>query len=142
MLDGLLPHIATLDMRTDNKGEDMNSITQHLPAYVEGFENVTVEFNDDDSLVSIPFVRRFSELKDFSHFAVSDNCLMAIYKDGFEWWVVGYIKEPWRLKLRKWDGAKYHALLDGKEVVLGKEVKYSCGNKLILYDGRVAENLR
>ncbi len=120
----------------------MNRITQHRPAYVEGLENTTVEFDDYESLVCIPFVKRFAEIPGFSHFAVSDNSLMAVYKEGFEWWVVGYIADPDAVKIKKWDGAKYHALLDGKEVVLGKEVKCSCGNTLTLYDGRVAENLR
>lgn len=120
----------------------MNRITQHRPAYVEGFENITVEFDDYESLVRIPFVKRFADSTGFSYFAVSGNCLMAIYKDGFEWWVVGYIEEPGSVSLREWEGAKYRALLDGKEVVLGKEVKFSYGNTLILYDGRTAENLR
>lgn len=121
----------------------MNKITQHIPDYVEGLENITEEFHDYDSLVNIPFVRRFSEVEHFSHFAISDNCLMAIYKEGFEWWVVGYISDPSSVKLRTWDGGKYHALLDGKEVVLvGNEVKFSCGNTLTLYDGRTVEELR
>lgn len=124
------------------KGEGMNRITQHRPAYVEGLENTTVEFDDYESLVRIPFVKQFAEITGFSHFAISDNALMAVYKEGFEWWVIGHIADPGAVKIKKWDGGKYHALLDGKEVVLGKEVKSSCGNMLTLYDGRVAENLR
>jgi len=119
----------------------MNTIRQYRPAFFEGFENETVEFSTDEELINIPFVKNFSNDK-FSHYAVSDNHLMAIYDDGFEWWVIGTIQCPASVKLPKWNGGKYCALLEGKEVVLSKEVVSSCGDVLTLRDGRKAKNLR
>ena len=119
----------------------MNTIRQYRPAFFEGFENETVEFSTDEELVKIPFVKNFSHYN-FSHYAVSDSCLMAIYDDGFEWWVIGTIQYPASVKLPRWNGGKFRALLDGKEVVLSKEVISSCGDVLTLRDGRKAKNLR
>jgi hypothetical protein len=67
---------------------------------------------------------------------------MAIRKDGLEWWVLGYTKEP--VDLPKWEGWKFEArLADGTErIVSGSEVRSSCGDVLTLADGSVATNLR
>lgn len=119
----------------------MNTIRQYRPAFFEGFENELVEFSTDEELINIPFVKNFLNDK-FSHYSVSDNHLMAIYDDGFEWGVIGTIQYPALVKLPKWDGGKYHALLEGKEIVLNKEVVSSCGDVLTLRDGRKAKNLR
>jgi hypothetical protein len=132
---------AIIGAREDKGQKTMNSIRQYRPAYFEGFENETVDFSTTYELINIPFVKNFA-FGNFSHYAISDNCLMAIYDNGFEHWVVGFIKNPKSVKLPKWKGWKFRALLDGKEVVLSKEVVSSCGDVLTLRDGRKATNLR
>jgi hypothetical protein len=37
---------------------------------------------------------------------MSENHLMAISDNGHHWWVVGTIKDPSVIELRKWDGGK------------------------------------
>ena len=123
------------------KGKNMNTISQYCPTFFEGFENKTVEFSTDDDLINIPFVKNFAR-DNFSHYAMSGDCLMAIYDYGFDWWVIGTIQYPASVKLPKWNGGKYRALLDGKEVVLSNEIVSSCGDVLTLRDGRKAKNIR
>jgi hypothetical protein len=119
----------------------MNEINQHRPPYVDGYDNVCVCFSTDDELFEIPFVKCFRH-SNFSRYAMSGNHLMAIYDDGFEWWVIGTIKDPPSVHLPKWDGGKYRALLDGEPVILSRDVASSCGDVLTLKDGRTAKNLR
>ena len=97
----------------------MGSNTQHRPAYYTGYENKTVEFNSLEELLKIEFVDNFKkaynkpfpenisagmvDLMDygqdnagFYRFSISkrfngETILMAEYKQGKEWWVVGYI---------------------------------------------------
>ena len=80
----------------------MLSIRQYRPAFFEGFENETVEFSTTDELVDIPFVKNFCS-KEFSGFAISDEHLMATYKNGKEWWIVGTLNDPNLVKLPKWE---------------------------------------
>jgi len=73
----------------------MNEIRQYSPAFFSGFENQTVEFETISQLKSIPFVLNFTTTEDFCGFAISrdNNALVAVYKNGTEWWVVGFIKD-------------------------------------------------
>ncbi len=84
----------------------MNSkgiITQHRPAYFSGFGNGTNEFSSLEELFNIIFVDNFRKLPNgktdpnFHQFSISNhnkqNLLMAEYKDGYEWWVVGYVND-------------------------------------------------
>ena len=125
----------------------MNKFTQHVPNCVDIDRDrwVSFEFETLEELVNHPFVKRFSSPKkpDFSHFAIHNTYLMAIYDDGFKWWVLGSVATSEGLDLPKWQGWKFRALLDEQEIVLsGKDVVSSCGDRLELRDGRVATNLR
>lgn len=79
----------------------MNTITQYRPAFFEGFENETAEFDSLKSLMEIPFVKGFSDGKGFYQFSYSDEMLMAEFHEGTEWLVVGRMREP-VLGLPKW----------------------------------------
>lgn len=82
----------------------MATIKQYRPAFVSGFENQTVKFNSLEELFNIEFVDNFKfhifETKinnpDFHRFSISiqngHKILMAEYKQGTEWWVVGFIE--------------------------------------------------
>jgi hypothetical protein len=83
------------------KGKKMPTIRQYRPAFFEGFENETVEFSTTRELLDVPFVKNFCH-DGFSGFAVSDEHLMATYKNGKEWWVVGTLSDPHLVKLPKW----------------------------------------
>jgi len=79
----------------------MPTIRQYRPAFFEGFENETVEFSTTKELLDVLFVKKFCS-EGFSGFAVSDEHLMATYKNGKEWWVVGTLSNPSLVKLPKW----------------------------------------
>lgn len=79
----------------------MNAITQYRPAYFEGFENETVQFENLDEVFGIPWVKKFANDANFYRFSISENHLMAEYRDGREWWVVGKFLDP-NVALPKW----------------------------------------
>ena len=64
-------------------------IRQHIPGFCD-FEPQTAEYNSKESLLAIPFVNNFANQLTFYQFSLSDELLMAEYKEGAEWWVVGY----------------------------------------------------
>jgi hypothetical protein len=85
----------------------MATIIQYRPSYFSGYENAINEFNSLDELLNIEWVDAFKRLPNdqispsFHQFSInkwSDQndhkyVLIAEYKEGFEWWVVGYIDD-------------------------------------------------
>ncbi len=81
----------------------MELIRQYRPAYFTGYENEIKEFNSIEELLNIDFVKNFKYLsngevdKDFYQYSIGNNgerdILIAEYKEGYEWWVIGYINE-------------------------------------------------
>ena len=65
------------------------AVRQYRPAFFEGFENVTAEFDSGAELKGVPFVKQFAEMEGFHRFSVSDEHLMAEYQGGAEWCVIG-----------------------------------------------------
>ena len=122
----------------------MATFRQHIPAFVDiDGPPPVAEFSTTDELLALEIVHRYGKGPGFSHFAMSDNHLMEISDEGFEWWVVGSVSDPSAVDLPKWGGGKFRAELpDGSRVVLGSEVVSSCGDVLTLRDGTKARNLR
>jgi len=88
----------------------MNIFTPHLPNFVDNSVPVkSYNFETTEDLLQLEIVVEHSKDDGFSHFALSDNYLMKILNDGFEWWVIGYIKNIESIDLPKWAGAKYRA---------------------------------
>lgn len=79
----------------------MNEIQRYRPAFFEGFLSETVPFDTVPRLLEIPWVAHFKSRPDFHQFSIYGTALMAEYKDGSEWWVVGYLKNPY-IRLPKW----------------------------------------
>lgn len=73
-----------------------NKIRQHIPAFFGGFDQQTVDFETVEELLSISWVHHFSEHPDFHRFSLHKDgrTLMAEYKEGAYWLVVGFIKLP------------------------------------------------
>lgn len=64
-------------------------IKQYFPAFCD-FESNIESFDSNDELLNIPFVKKFRN-ENFYRFSISNNFLMAEYKNGFEWFVIGII---------------------------------------------------
>ena len=122
----------------------MNKFKQHIPNFVDVDEcSDWIEFETTQDLLKLEIVQRYGKRKDFSHFALSNSCLMEISDEGFHWWVVGYIADPSMVNLPQWEGRKHRAEMpDGSRVILTNEVVSSCGDVLTLRDGTKAKNLR
>lgn len=80
-----------------------NKIEMYRPGFVDD-DGKEYEFETTIDLLSIEDVNRFSEIPNFHRFSISRRgekfILMAEYKDGFEWWVVGYMSQ--RVDLPEW----------------------------------------
>jgi len=68
-----------------------NRIISHTHDYFLS-DNQMVGFDTTEELLEIDFVKGMSEIKDFYRYSVSGNHLMAEYKNGKEWWVIGTIR--------------------------------------------------
>jgi len=70
----------------------MNTVKQHLPTFVDTDEKpVVAEFDSTEDLLNLDFVKYYAELPDFYRFSIGGDLLMAEYKDGSSWWVIGSI---------------------------------------------------
>jgi hypothetical protein len=119
-----------------------NSIRQHRPDFVEGYPKALVEFDTLEELLAIPWVKNFSVLKTFHRYSVSGNCLIAEYRNGREWWVVGLLKNN-DVGLPKWDHGIYECWVDGRaRDIPGHDVSWSRGDQVGLRDGRVVKRRR
>lgn len=65
---------------------------QHIPAFIDGIESKTFDFNSVDELLNNDHVKSFSDDPNFIRFSVSGELLMAEYTN--RWWVVGYLSDP------------------------------------------------
>ena len=133
---------APIECVVINRGTTMNKFVQHIPSFVDHRgETPAADFETTEELLNLEVVKRYIH-EDFSHFALSDNCLMAVSDDGFKHWVVGFIKNAGDIDLPQWEGWKFRAELpNGNKVVLGSDVVSSYGDVLTLKDGTTAKNL-
>lgn len=116
-----------------------NAIRQYRPAFFEGFENETVEFSSLKEMLEIPWVKHFSTDPTFHQFSISNDNLMAEYREGREWWVVGFLKDP-NVELPAWNNGLYEVWDNGEpKDIPGHLVASTCGDKVVLRDGRVVE---
>jgi hypothetical protein len=79
-------------------------LTQHVPNFAEVDERDQITFTTLEEMLAGEWPARVKTYGDFHQFSLSNDCLMAEYKNGFEWWVVGYFSEgdPQTLGLPKW----------------------------------------
>jgi hypothetical protein len=93
-------------------------------------------FETTEDLLSLDSVKRFNEMG--AEFVMSDEHLMVITKEGFEWWVVGRVGKPEEVDLPKWGGPKILVRFDdGMEGVVTTEIYSICGDRITLRDGSV-----
>jgi hypothetical protein len=121
----------------------MATFRPHVPAFFDISEPPpATEFATTAQLLAIDRVARYRKKRGFSHFAMEDECLLAVLDDGHDWWVIGTVSDPSAVDLPKWGGWKFRAELpDGTQTVLGDEVVSCCGDVLTLRDGTKARDL-
>jgi hypothetical protein len=99
-------------------------------------------FSTTEELLALPGVRWYCDRPGVK-FVMSGGHLMALYKDGFEWWVVGRVGQPEKVNLPKWEGPKVRVKWNGIEkTVVGKEVLSMCGDEITLRDGSIAIRIK
>ena len=108
------------------------------------YKDGKIPFDTTEELLKFESVKQWKDDPNFSHFATSKNCLMAVLKDGFEWWVIGYVGNPELVDLPKWEGGKYKVQFDDGtiQVLTSKDLSYSCLDIAVLKDNRRATILR
>jgi hypothetical protein len=93
----------------------MNTIYQHVPAFAwdPRDEVKKADFNTLEELLQVPWVKVWEngfnvkgENIKFSHWALSENNLMAVYGENEAWWVVGYIETLSGIDLPEWEPPK------------------------------------
>lgn len=82
----------------------MNEFRQHFPSSCDFDNPKEIKFSTTEELLNLDAVSSWKEKNKFSHFAISNNSLMAIFDEGYRWWVIGYIKYPENVDLPKWEG--------------------------------------
>jgi hypothetical protein len=108
----------------------------HDPDYVP----TIFQFETTADLLDLANVRRCGSLD--AEFVMSGEHLMVLYKDGFEWWVVGKVGKPEEVDLPKWEGPKIRVVRqDGTEFVT-TNVQSICGDQITLRDGQVVTRIK
>ena len=111
----------------------MNKIVQRIPPFFSGFQPAREIFTSIEQLLEIPFVKSWTDDKDFYRLSVQDNCLIAELKSG-KWRVVGFFHDPVP-ELPEFDSGIYEASDADSELV--RSIDYSKGDEVGLRDGRV-----
>jgi hypothetical protein len=121
-----------------------NEIIQHIPACVDvGPDRIHRSFNTLDELKAVPFVNGFTRYENFHQFSVSGGNLIAEYRGGREWWVVGRLAGPVD-GLSEWDHGIYEVYdADGEATeIAGRDVVVSCGDQVGLRNGQTLKRRR
>lgn len=80
-------------------------LTQHIPNFVTTDDCKQITFETLEEMLSHEWPARNSTYEGFHQFSISGNeRLMAEYKEGLEWWVLGFFSEgdPSTLGLPEW----------------------------------------
>jgi len=97
----------------------MNIVRQHLPSFIDNQEPIVAEFKTTEELLNLDFIKYYADLPDFYKFSIGGNLLMAEYKDGSSWWVIGTIIGT--TTLPAWV-PQYDALIDTKRLKILKQL--------------------
>ena len=95
---------------------DRNHFKKYTPLFFEGFDEEDFYFDTLEELLSNDLVANWTRnpfdlingikparpYEEFHKFSMSENKLMAELEEGYEWWIVGFIKYPERLNLPGW----------------------------------------
>lgn len=85
--------------------------TQHIPAFMEDFPRIEFEFNNLEELLNNEFIKEIKSRRGFYRLSLSKesfidygySLLMEELNDGYDWWVMGYIKDGILDGLPNWE---------------------------------------
>ncbi len=122
----------------------MNSFRQRVPNYIDAPKPDPHVFNTLEELYADPHINNYMSKPDFSHLAIDGDYLMAIFDEGYKWWVLGFIENPDDIDIPKWEKALYEVQMPNGTVTIltNKDVRRTIGADVHLYDGTIAKNLR
>ena len=98
------------------------------------------KFETTSELLSLPPVSE--HIKPGSQLMMSDEYLMVILNEGFEWWVVGRIGKPQEVCLPKWPGPKIKVKFDDGREIVANNVSSICGDIIKLKDGSIGTRIK
>lgn len=74
-----------------------NTFRPHMPGFMDFEPDPSVDFTTMAELLAVPIVQRFMAQAGFYRLSLSGNqeqwLLMAEYKEGKDWYVLGYLKD-------------------------------------------------
>lgn len=116
-----------------------NRFVQHIPSWTQTSTRAECRFDTIEELMAFDLIWEWAEEDPyFEKYVKSRNLLIKLSHKGFYHYVMGYIDNPDLLELDEWEGWKFLAMLEHKEVVLSHEVESCSAGLLTLYDGRIA----
>jgi hypothetical protein len=81
----------------------MNTFTQHIPDFLDGYTPIEFDFDTKDELLNHEIVSEFKITTDFNKFVLRKSCyqewssvLCAIYGEN-DIWIIGFIKNEFEL---------------------------------------------
>ena len=89
----------------------MATIRQHIPAFFEGMPQSVIEFDTQEELLDIPFVRAFRVTEGaedtpdpyFYRYSIAEgDKLMVEIRGGKAWFVIGHLDDISNLNLPDW----------------------------------------
>lgn len=122
----------------------MNEIVRHIPSFVDRAGPAErAAFETREQLLAIDFVRSWTEHLGFHQFSIDERLLIAEFRGGREWWVVGRLSAAVEY-LPAWDYGIYECEQDDGSLVeiAGRDVLSSCAGEVTLRDGRVLQERR
>lgn len=126
-----------------------NLFKQRIPAFIDprGITPFELEFSKTEELINTTFIQEWVNLNPPSTLAKNGKHLMVEQKEGFSWWVIGYISNPENLELPEWNGGKYIVQYENGEIeVLTDKSKNpvvrTCGDEITLRDGTECKRIR
>lgn len=84
----------------------MIQFKKHIPTFIDTGERPDwVSFKTLEDLLEEPFIKRFSDDESFYRYSMSsEGHLIQEKNEGYNWWVIGYIKDPNQIvHLPKWE---------------------------------------
>jgi len=122
----------------------VNRFHRHIPNFCDdrGMDRTPFEFETKEQLFASEHVVGFSKSmpgRQFVGFRMDGRTLIAVYEDGFHWWVVGHVEQPMH-DVPEWEGWKFRVMTKDRKVsVMGRDqVVASQGDVLTLANGEKA----